>query len=128
MCQIEVEPGQLPLTILAMPLKAHMVPINRSGDPDRAVAAVIISNPEHTVASLPLIARHYKLTPAETALVSELVSGRSLKQYANDHGVSYETVRTQIRAVFLKTGAGSQSDLILKIMNSPLSLFQVPEL
>jgi len=58
----------------------------------------------------------FDLTPAEVRLVVDLVMGTSLKSSAKARGVSYETVRRQIKSVFRKTGTHRQSELVLTVI------------
>jgi DNA-binding CsgD family transcriptional regulator len=60
----------------------------------------------------------FDLTPAEARLVVHLVRGRSLKSSAKAFGVSYETVRRQVKSVFHKTGAHRQSELLLTVIRA----------
>ena len=57
-------------------------------------------------------ADHYQLTMAELRLVIVLQEGRGLKAAARRIGVGYETVRTQVKSVFMKTGAKRQAEII----------------
>lgn len=54
-------------------------------------------------------------SPAEAELAGALVSGRTLNGYATERGLSRHTVRNQVRALFAKTGASSQADLVLRL-------------
>ena len=54
----------------------------------------------------------FGLTAAETALSEALLSGMTLKQFAQARGVSIHTVRAQLGAVFEKTGVSQQSQLV----------------
>ena len=60
----------------------------------------------------------FDLTPAEVRLVVDLVTGTSLKSSAKALGVSYETVRRQLKSVFHKTGTHRQSELVLTILRA----------
>ena len=55
-------------------------------------------------------------TPAEARLVQSLVSGVSLRQHAEKIGTSYNTVRTQLQALFGKTQTNSQVELVAKLI------------
>lgn len=69
----------------------------------------------------------FGLTKAETRLVSYLARGESLNQAAKDIGVSENTVRSQIKSVFEKTGANSQPSLVALIhMTSTLATVSAP--
>lgn len=56
--------------------------------------------------------RSFGLTAAETRLAARLKEGLSLKEAAVTLGVSVNTVRNQLRAVFDKVGLTRQSDLV----------------
>ncbi len=56
--------------------------------------------------------RSFGLTPAETRLAAKLKEGLSLRDAAQALGVSVNTVRNQLRAVFDKVGLTRQSDLV----------------
>ncbi len=54
----------------------------------------------------------FGLTPAETRLAARLKEGLTLREAADDLGVSVNTVRNQLRAIFDKMGLYRQSDLV----------------
>ena len=60
----------------------------------------------------------FDFTPAEARLVVHIVTGTSLKSSAKAFGVSYETVRRQVKSVFHKTGTHRQSELVLTILRA----------
>lgn len=75
-------------------------------------------------------AQSRKITPAEARLLSALVKGSSLREYAKASQLSLNTVRSQLKSIFIKTGCHRQSDLIKmvydtcknKVNHSPSSL------
>lgn len=54
------------------------------------------------------------LTETETAVLSHLVGGLSLREIAGTTGRSYGTIRWHVQNMLEKTGAGSQKDLIAR--------------
>jgi DNA-binding CsgD family transcriptional regulator len=52
------------------------------------------------------------LSPVEARLVQALAEGQSLKEFALNWQISYETVRSHIRRILHKTGARRQADLV----------------
>jgi len=58
-------------------------------------------------------------TRAETTLALHLAAGCSLTETAEMMGVTRNTVRTQLRALFMKTGARRQSDLVRMLVLEP---------
>ncbi len=59
------------------------------------------------------LGRQFHLTASETRLAICLASGQSLREAARHIGVSYETVRTQLKAIFAKTNTRRQVELVL---------------
>ena len=81
--------------------------------------AVFLSDPARIPApAAGLLARLFGLTAAEAALAVHLSQGRSLEEAAGLLGVSRNTVRTQLRALFAKTGTTRQSALVRHILAS----------
>lgn len=56
--------------------------------------------------------RTFRLSPAEVELACAISSGESPAEFADRRGVAISTVRTQLRAVFRKTGTAKQSALV----------------
>jgi DNA-binding CsgD family transcriptional regulator len=54
----------------------------------------------------------YRLTPTEARLAAYIGAGGAIVDYALLHGVAEGTARTHLKAVFAKTGAHRQSDLV----------------
>jgi DNA-binding CsgD family transcriptional regulator len=63
-----------------------------------------------------LIAELYGLTPAVCRLVTALLAGETLADYAERGGLTRNTVKTQLRSVFAKTDTARQSDLMRKLI------------
>ena len=53
-----------------------------------------------------------KLSPREQHLVEALANGSSLREYAALNGLSYETVRYQLKNAFAKTNTHRQHELV----------------
>lgn len=67
------------------------------------------------------LAALYGLTPAESRLAAELAEFNSLGQAANNLGISMNTARTQLAAVFGKTGARTQAELLMLLATGTLA-------
>jgi DNA-binding CsgD family transcriptional regulator/PAS domain-containing protein len=65
--------------------------------------------------SEPLLHELYGLTPAESRLSVLLLQGASVGEAAELACVSLNTVRTQLKSVFAKTGTRRQADLVRKL-------------
>ncbi len=59
----------------------------------------------------------FSLTSAETDIVSALASGVTLQWIADTRGTSVDTVRSQLKSIFRKTGTSGQSDLVRLILS-----------
>jgi DNA-binding CsgD family transcriptional regulator len=58
----------------------------------------------------------FDLSGAEAAVAEALIEGKSPDDYANQKHVSIATIRTQLRAVFEKTGTRSQAEAVALMM------------
>lgn len=59
-----------------------------------------------------LFRQAFQLTPAEARLATSLASGESLSGAAETYGITKNTVRAQLQAIFDKTEVRRQSDLV----------------
>lgn len=55
---------------------------------------------------------HFAFTPMEDRLARHLMGGGSTKDYAAAHGLSANTVRNQLQAIYEKTGVNRQAALV----------------
>ncbi|WP_439370838.1 helix-turn-helix transcriptional regulator [Bradyrhizobium sp. DASA03120] len=60
----------------------------------------------------------FKLSAAEARLVSALIAGRTLVEYAQDSGHSRNTVRNQLASALEKTGTRRQAKLVTAIVGT----------
>jgi DNA-binding CsgD family transcriptional regulator len=77
--------------------------------------------PEHAIAKM------FGLSPAQSRLVSALVAGETMADYADSIGISLNTAKTQMKQIFLKTGVNRQSDLVRTVAANPLSKLSAAE-
>lgn len=120
--------------VIAMPRSAspsslyvRVSPINGASTPFFAkelnfpLAAVYITDPERPQETpAELLQRLYGLTPAEAKLTAQLVSGKNIQEAKHALSISENTARSQLKAVFEKTGARRQAELIKTVMESPV--------
>jgi DNA-binding CsgD family transcriptional regulator len=90
-----------------------------TGSTDReAVAVVFIADPErNNTTAVEFLQTLYALTPAEAELVALLASGRSLEEAALERGVTMNTVRSQLKHVFVKTDTRRQGELVRLVLS-----------
>ncbi len=83
------------------------------------LALVLIVEMGKTVSNLHLLAEIYDFSPAELRVVKALLSGKTPEIHAHEMGVSINTVRTQLRALFCKTQTRGQTELIALLSQLP---------
>jgi DNA-binding CsgD family transcriptional regulator/PAS domain-containing protein len=97
------------------PVFAHVLPLSGSDLRTRlqpqAVAAVFVSSPPDERAGAEAVAAAFGLTPAETRVMTSLLSGRTLAETAAALSVAVTTARTHLDSIFAKTGVTRQADL-----------------
>jgi DNA-binding CsgD family transcriptional regulator/PAS domain-containing protein len=97
-----------PLAVTVTPL-----PPRQSFLPEGTTAAIFISDPDRN-GSTPddLLRILFGLTPAESRLAATLFNGYSLEEAGEALGVTRNTLASQLKSIFSKTGARRQSDLM----------------
>lgn len=88
-------------------------------DWQRPLALVWVMETGKVLPQLELIGKLYDLSPAELRVASALLAGRTPEEYAQDTGVTINTVRTQLRSLFNKTGTRRQSELVAVLSRVP---------
>ena len=95
---------------------AHVLPLacgNHGPRSDgRTAAAVFVTSSAVSPADFSTVARIFSLTPAESRLLQQLVSGASLTEAASALGVTEATARTHRNHIFTKTGVSRRTDLL----------------
>jgi DNA-binding CsgD family transcriptional regulator/PAS domain-containing protein len=101
-------PNGRPLQVLVAPFRTEGIAV-----PGRACVIVFVNDPDREI-PLPesVLKSLFNLTPAEVRLALALADGKSLADVADAHRVSFETVRTQVKSIFQKTGTRGQTGLI----------------
>ena len=97
------------------PLVAHVLPL-------RGAALDVFTGAMSILFVTPLVAQSgpapellqalFDLTPAEARVASMLVDGKSVDAIAKVQNLSLNTIRTQLKSVFAKTGVDRQVDLV----------------
>lgn len=111
-----------PLTITITPLLGE-----RADFPPHSTAAIVfICDPEQEL-KFPAdsLKQLYGLTPAEARLAVLLAKGHSLIEASAICGVSHNTVRSQLKNIFAKTGVSHQSGLIRMLFSAFANLSSI---
>ena len=114
--QDELGPG-LDVMVTPVPQEGSIL----EADGMRPCAAVFLSRPGRAQVPWAPIAACLGLTPAEARLASHLAGGTSLEEASESLGVSIHTARTQLKAVFAKTGTRRQGELVALLMQGVLA-------
>ncbi|MBM7332066.1 MAG: helix-turn-helix transcriptional regulator [Alcanivorax sp.] len=110
-------PGQRPLVCVVSPLAPEVA---RALLPDGGRALIYFHLPEQEGrVDESQLAALFDLTPAEARVARGVAEGLDLDALARARGVSVQTVRAQLKAVFRKTGTSRQNELAARILKSP---------
>jgi len=104
--------GRPSLSMLVAPYELRDVP----------GAILVIRDPEDLSNVGAVLEDLYGLTPTEAVVTTELVNGNSLESISYKNHVSLNTVRTQLKSIFTKTGTSRQGQLVSLVMRSVASL------
>src|SRR5262245_39659606 len=95
---------------------AHVLPLAggkvRTCPEAATVAAVFINPKVEDAANARALATTFGLTPAETRVLTRILTGSTVAEAAADLGVAPTTTRTHLYSIFAKTGVSRQSELI----------------
>ena len=107
--RVEPESGQ-PVTVWVRP------PGDESRARDTGIdKSIFIMSAASPSLSAEVLARMLGITQAEARVVHALLAGKSLMDCARETSLALNTVRNQLRSVLAKTGAGTQTELLLMI-------------
>ena len=85
----------------------------------KAVAMIIFNDVTTTErVNVSLLVQMFGLTRREIYLANELLQGKSLEQIAGESNRTLNTLRSQLRSLFIKTETNSQAQLIARLMSS----------
>jgi DNA-binding CsgD family transcriptional regulator len=106
----------IPLGVTSRPAVAHALPLSRRPVSDRiknAAAAAIFIAAAGTVVqtAIEAIAALFGLTMTEKRIAGYISDGLTRHEIAQAQGVTEGTVKSQLAAIFDKTGAGGQRGL-----------------
>lgn len=99
----------------ARPFLIHVIPIDGAvrGPFLGARVLLILNDLEKKVQpSANELMRIFRLTAAEARLAALISTGMSLEAATEQLGIARETARTQLKAIFAKTGVHRQSELV----------------
>ncbi len=96
-----------------------VVPLDRESQRQPAIALILGKRKVCEPLSVESFARAYRLTTAETKVLTALCNGARVREVAVVHGVETSTVRSQISSIRAKTGAESIAALVRQVAVLP---------
>lgn len=120
---------QLPLADGAGTVQVAVAPARQAGGliASEPLAMVIVGQTQPSSIDEDRARAAFGLTPAEARLLSALVSGERLADFADRSGVSVNTAKTHLARLFRKTGETRQADLIRRALSDRLIRLQIGE-
>jgi DNA-binding CsgD family transcriptional regulator/PAS domain-containing protein len=104
------------------PVYARVLPIGAAPLREKirvdAVAAIFIDAAPKEGSGVDAVSSAYGLTYAETRVLDNLATGRTLSGTAAQLGIAVTTARTHLAHIFLKTGVSRQADLMRLTMQA----------
>jgi DNA-binding CsgD family transcriptional regulator len=109
--------GRRAYQVVIAPLRTRLRQFTGTAAP---LAVVLITDPEQPgPAKLDLLVQLYGLTPKEAEIAVNLSQGKTVEQTAEQLGMTYQTARTHLRRLFIKTGTSRQTELLLLLARLP---------
>lgn len=109
----------------ATPLPVMITPLYHSDflgqdNVHHVTAAMYITDPEKSISVSPeVLSDIFSLTPKESAIAVALTNGLSVEEISQINGTTLNTVRSQIKAIFRKTGTNRQTELVRILLSGP---------
>ena len=115
--RLERHEARRPLAVLVCPLRPDE-PLFQRAVP---AALVLVNDPDRRSQPRPeTLAKFYGLTLAQANLLTALVDGRRIADYANEKGISMNTAKSHLQRIFERTGQSRQSDLVREVLTNPV--------
>jgi len=106
--------GRTPLVLMLAPLRL------KDEARKQGAALLFVFDPEATPSiTADTVRQLFGLSKREAELAAALCSGQTLDELATARGTSINTVRSQLKSVFNKTGTSRQADLVSLLLASP---------
>lgn len=121
---------QLPLARGAGSVQVAVAPARQAGGiiASEPLAMIMVGQVQASFIDEGRARAAFGLTPAEARLLSALVSGERVADFADRIGVSVNTAKTHLARLFRKTGETRQTDLIRRVLSDPMIRSQMGEI
>lgn len=99
----------------------HILAVRMDEDSDNPLVGLYLADPELSF-NLPPSALQslYGMTPTEANVAIALANGASTRQISEQHHVSIETVKTQLKNIYSKMGVNKQQDVVRLLLSGVL--------
>jgi len=104
--------NKLPLSVLVAPFRLTLPGLPAAG------AILFIRETGRPILATAALQALYQLTPAEARIAQALADGKSIGEIAISRRANPQTVRKQLKSVFLKTGTNRQAQCVATILRS----------
>jgi DNA-binding CsgD family transcriptional regulator len=103
--------------VLGRAAELHMIPWRCGGAGSGELTAVVLSVrfEESEGGFVQAAAQQWALSPAEAGILALIRQGYCVKQIARHRGSAVNTVRSQVKSILAKAGAGSQRELLSRL-------------
>jgi DNA-binding CsgD family transcriptional regulator len=104
-----------------LPLMLMIAPLQLAGTPRTHGGALLFAfDPDATPnVTVDMVRRLFVLSEAEAELSVALCCGKTLDDAARERGTSINTIKSQLKSAFVKTGTKRQSELVSLLLASP---------
>lgn len=112
------------------PVSVTVVPASAALRDETGAAAIVFAAPGdagHTRDRQRVLQDLFGLTAAEARIANLLAAGHSMKRIADELELTYETIRSVIKHVFMKTGARRQAELVALIHTATPVVIDSPD-
>lgn len=105
--------GRLPLVVTIRPVANK----NRHVFCDAVASLIIAPIRRSKPIDTQILSALFALTPTEARVAGELARGELVGEIADAHGVTTNTIRMQLKAIYEKTGTHRQTELVSLLAN-----------
>jgi len=104
-----------------MPLMLMIAPLQLTDNPPGQGAALLFAFDPETTPSITVdrVRGLFLLSEAEAELAVALCGGKTLDEVASERGTSINTIKSQLKNIFSKTGTKRQTELVSLLLASP---------
>jgi DNA-binding CsgD family transcriptional regulator len=104
--------GRQLLSVLVAPFRSTRI------DHPGGIAVVFVTDATRPLSAAAALQVLFQLTPTEGRIAQALANGMTIEEIASANCATQQTVRKQLRGVFVKTGTNRQAECVAMILRS----------